>query len=117
MAAVTWAETALGATNDDDQQLLAQARQTRPKVRWWWGRRNWQDERVTITSGDGGALDVSAPSTVTVNGAWCYVCEAPIATWSSRYPVTEQALAAIRLHRTNHLQGRLDALPAEERTA
>ena len=117
MAAVTWAETALGATNDDDQQLLAQARQTRPKVRWWWGRRNWAEVRTIPAADLMASVGHDIDQTYTTNGAWCYVCDSPITTWSSRYPVTEQALGAIRLHRTQHLQQRLDALTTEERTA
>lgn len=105
----------LGA-GPEDRDLTIKARAARPGVRWWWGVRKWwtpvqseESSPFAVTDGEGGW-------TVQSNGAWCYLCDRPIATWSSRWPPTEQAKARIALHRTLHIQERLDAPPTAEET-
>lgn len=73
-------------SNGHDDELLLAAKRRHPKVRWWWGRR-YRDR---------------------INGAWCYLCDCHVATWSRRWPITETARLQIAAHRTDHLQGRLD---------
>lgn len=73
-------------SDDRDTQLTRQARRRRPRISHWWGRR-WFDHK---------------------NGAWCYLCDEFIATWSRRWPITEQARWEIDWHREQHLRGLLD---------
>lgn len=100
-------------SNGDDDALTAMVRSVRPQRRWWWGVRSWwvdlAGRGVSFTPPD--AEDDSP--IVPRRGAWCYLCDSPIVTWSSRWPVTEIALMAIRRHRSEHIQGRLDT-PAQE---
>lgn len=112
----TWAQRAQGFSNDLDLTLRALARRVHPKVQWWWGRRQWWD-----------GVDPDDPITDTVEvtgvypayrrtGAWCYVCDCPIAIWSGRWPMTLTARERVNDHRLLHLQGILDmpATPQEE---
>jgi hypothetical protein len=69
-----------------DAELTRRARRRRPRIKHWWGRR-WQGRQ---------------------NGAYCYLCNDFIATWSSRWPITEQARQLIAWHREDHLLRRLD---------
>lgn len=98
-----------GEADHRDNQLTVQARARIPKVRWWWGKRTWYEDiddptRVSLSPDLG-------PGTVLRwrTGAWCYLCQAPIATWSSKWQITEQAKAQISLHRQQHLDGTLDS--------
>jgi len=75
---------------DDQLTLRAQAR--RPGVRHWWGRRSLHGQ----------------------HGAYCYLCDEHISTWSSRWPITVQAQVRIELHRQEHIRGELDAAPLKE---
>jgi hypothetical protein len=75
-----------------DDQLTLKARARRGRVKHWWGRRTRDGH----------------------TGAWCYLCDAPITTWSGRWPMTEQARIAIGLHRIDHIQGRLDTSSTKE---
>ncbi len=70
-----------------DTQLAGVARLAHPRIHNWWGRRYL-----------GGT-----------NGAWCYLCDAHIATWSRRWPITAQARAKIAVHRRKHMLEHLDA--------
>lgn len=101
--------------NGADLALVQAAQQERPQRRWWWGRRNWS--RIGVNEYDFGAAGKWAgmPQVERQHGAWCYLCHAPIVTWSSRWPMTKRARAAIAAHRRDHIQGRLDLpTPAEE---
>lgn len=103
-------ELQLGSNgNDDDLTHLARAR--RPKVRHWWGRRSWS-EPADQQDSEAAGIEGGGPAKVRrLSGAWCYVCDSPIVTWSSRWPITEQARAAIAAHRSAHIQGQLDLPP------
>lgn len=68
--------------DERDDKLTALAQLERPTVRHWWGRRQrpgW-------------------------NGAVCYLCGSDIATWPSRWPITDEAKAAIADHRVAEIQ-------------
>jgi len=93
MTAAPKAAEMQGGSNGADELLVLAARARESRRRWWWGSR-YKDRR---------------------RGAWCYLCDRWIATWSSRWPITTQAIIEIRLHRTEHVQGRLDT-PAQEST-
>lgn len=80
-----------GGSNTADGPLVLAARIVEPRRRWWWGSRYLQGKR----------------------GAWCYVCNEFITTWSGRWPITVTAQLEIRAHRTAHVQGRLDTPPEE----
>jgi len=101
-------------SNGEDDQLTLQARARRPKVRHWWGVRKWRTADDAYDPNELVAPDPAVTGIVQRQGAWCYVCEKPIATWSSRWPMTEQAKAAVELHRLQHIQGRLDFPPQVE---
>jgi len=67
--------------DDQDDQLTAMAQARRPGVKHWWGRRQepgW-------------------------NGAVCYLCDGRIASWPSRWPMTEDAITAVHHHRRHHI--------------
>lgn len=105
-----------GTSNGDDEQLLAVARRQGPSRRWWWGIRRWADSHLPADIEASADPDEMAAETVWKTGAWCYLCNAPIATWSSRWQVTETARLAVLAHRIEHIQGRLD-MPPQEITA
>lgn len=70
---------------EPDDRLTALAQLGRPTVRHWWGRRQrpgW-------------------------NGAVCYLCGSDIATWPSRWPITDEAKLAIDRHRTIEIAAHL----------
>lgn len=67
-------------TDERDAKLTAVARANNNRVLWWWGVRKI----------DG------------LTGAVCYVCGQPIATWSHRFAMTEQAKRAVHDHRMSH---------------
>lgn len=108
------AQVVQGYSNGLDDQLVQLVRTRQPRARWWWGRRNWwrhQDGTPTFRPWD----DVQqADPPQPQFGAWCYVCNQPIVTWSSRWPMTQAAKAAIGRHRLSHLQGALDAPATQE---
>ena len=83
------AQSLQGRSNAADMVLTEEARLNTPRVRWWWGRR-WRDGQ---------------------NGAWCYLCDRMIATWSSKWPMTLTAVRAVNRHRRQHLQLALDSQP------
>ena len=102
-----------GASNGLDEQLTAKARLRRPRVKHWWGRRTWYENPENGFASPPGTPQPGPGAPGQRTGAWCYVCNTPIVTWSSRWPVPEIAVAAIAAHRTEHLQGTLD-VPAPE---
>lgn len=65
-----------------ESELVALAQQGRERVAWWWGARAGRDGF----------------------GAWCYLCDRRIVTWSRRWPPTRTAIRAVMEHRTMHLQ-------------
>lgn len=69
-----------------DFALRDRARLLHPSVRWWWGeRRNGQQ-----------------------SGAYCYLCDAFIATWHPKYPMPVRAGDEILAHRDSvHGPGQL----------
>lgn len=92
-----------------DDVLTLQARLRNPKVKHWWGRRAWNEPADLAQLGaDAPGPDGADPPRI-LTGAWCYLCRAPITTWSSRYPITEQARAQIDLHRREHVRAALDS--------
>lgn len=98
-------------SNHDDDMLTARARLARPQRRHWWGRRRWWvrlDDPSEISFRRPG---VDREDWVARTGAWCYLCEEPIATWSSRWPATARARLVVEAHRSQHLQGQLDLRP------
>lgn len=97
-----------GGSNDIDLSLVALARRRRPHVRWWWGRRNWQEPGYTIDQVIADDTHGQPAGRIPRNGAWCYLCDKAITSWSSSWPITEQAKAAIAAHRSEHIQRRLD---------
>lgn len=95
-------------SDDGDDQLTMRARIRRPGVKHWWGRQSWYepanpDDLVDGQVGPGGAIPQ-----VSRTGAECYLCGTIIATWSSRWPVTEAARSAIEVHRQFELRRQLD---------
>lgn len=106
-----------GGTNELDQELTRRARLQRPRVRHWWGRRSWREAVPAADLVAGHPYDHADPPSAARTGAWCYLCDRPITTWSSRWPVPEVAGARIAEHRNHHIQGRLDAPapPTEEK--
>lgn len=66
----------------DDLHLRDAAMSARPGVHWWWGVRR-------------SGLD---------NYAHCYLCDAHVAHWSGRNPMTNQAMTRLMEHRTAHLE-------------
>jgi len=110
----TWAQREQGHSNGHDAELLAVARSRNGRVRWWWGRRRWtQMDTNVYYVGDKGDYFTGLTESTRHHGAWCYICNLPIATWSSKYPMTEAARAAVQNHRTDHIQGRLDTATQE----
>lgn len=67
-----------GDVTQGDLILTELARYQRPAVLWWWGIR--RRDRASAY-------------------ARCYLCDRIIATWSSLYPPTVQAVARIVAHR------------------
>lgn len=105
-----------GHSNGDDDALTAIARRSSPGRRWWWGVRRWLKREVNVYDfGRAGEFE-GFPQDTWQTGAWCYLCNAPIATWDRRWEITVTARLAIQRHRTDHIQGRLDE-PAQEITA
>lgn len=82
--------TLQGGSNGADALLVVRARAGNPRRRWWWGIRT-RDGR---------------------SGAWCYLCDRFVATWSGRWPATVTASLEIAAHRTDHIQGTLPTVPA-----
>lgn len=78
-----------------DVQLTRLARQHTPGISNWWGRR-FKHGR---------------------NGAWCYICEHFVATWSSRSPITVEARQVLHEHRVWHIGRLLDGRPPEQEIA
>lgn len=114
MSRIPWARRQQEGSNGDDDGLTQLAQVRRPKVRHWWGRRHWYED-VRTTRPSQYAIEVGPGEYSEYrNGAWCYLCMSPIASWSSRWPMTAQARAAVQRHRTQHLQGRLDTAPMQE---
>jgi hypothetical protein len=91
--------------------MLLLARSRRPKVRWWWGVQWWHEPHVPSQQGPPPHTQPVSTDRVGRRGAWCYLCDKPIATWSGMWPVPEHAKAAIAVHRSDHIQGRLDTSP------
>jgi hypothetical protein len=56
---------------------MQRARLAHRAVLWWWGERK---------------IDGAA-------GAYCYLCDAMIVTWDTRWPMTREAEQAILEHR------------------
>jgi hypothetical protein len=83
-----------GGGNGADDVLTLRARAGHGRRVHWWGRRT-RDGRT---------------------GAWCYLCAEFICTWSGGYPITEAARAAIRQHRTMHIQLSLHDSTANHRS-
>lgn len=81
MSAATLGPSQLRSDPSDDQ-LTALARQRNARRRHWWGRRTRDGH----------------------TGAWCYLCDQFVATWSGRWPQTESARLAIGAHRRLHLR-------------
>jgi hypothetical protein len=92
-----------------DDVLTLQARLRNPKVKHWWGRRAWNESPEPADMNTTASPAEVATWHVVRTGAWCYLCRKPITTWSSRYPITEQARAQIDLHRREHVRAALDS--------
>lgn len=105
-----------GYSNELDHQMTQQARAGNGRRRWWWGVRKWRSLSNFPNYSPPDVTPELDDLATWLNGAWCYLCDRPIATWSSRWPVTEQAKALICLHRMSHIQERLDALLTLEAT-
>lgn len=97
-----------GASGPEDETLLEIVRRGSPSRRWWWGIRRWWVNDRDQVSGLDNRHSAYADANRAQTGAWCYVCQAPIATWSSRWGITVTAKLAVQRHRTEHIQGRLD---------
>jgi len=61
-----------------DLVLAARAAMRRPCVLWWWGIRRADVGQAVAT---------------------CYLCDAAVVTWSSRWPMTRTAVDAVLDHR------------------
>lgn len=83
-------------SDERDTRLTALACEGRPTVQHWWGRRTHQGR----------------------HGAFCYICNDIVATWSSRWPITERAKYKLHAHRAIHIRELLDGshLKPEERS-
>ncbi len=74
-----------------DRALTQEAWRKHPRARNWWGRRTLEGK----------------------HGARCYLCDEFIATWSSRWPITERAQFKIAVHRESHIRELLDGSQTE----
>ena len=104
-----------GGSNGADVPLLALARKRQPRVRWWWGIRKWWVPDDPTDPSPFAVPNRDGVMSVQRNGAWCYLCDNEICHWSSRWPVTASALQALKEHRNQHIQGRLEAAPTGDK--
>lgn len=63
-----------------EEDLMRLARANHPTVAWWHGRR----------------------MTPAAFGAYCYVCNSLIVSWSRRWPITNKAKGEIETHKMFH---------------
>lgn len=107
------AATLQGGSNPLDDALTHAARIGNPKRRWWWGLRSKVVPASELPDPGWLPSNPAEGDQVSTYGAWCYLCERYISTWSSRHPMPDRATMAIGEHRMAHLQGRLDTTPTE----
>lgn len=84
----SWAESMQLVVDKEDAHILELARANHQLIAWWWGRRQTSEN----------------------HGAYCYVCDAVVASWDPRWPMTEAAKRKVQDHREYHRSG---ALPFE----
>ena len=68
--------------NESDLVLKRRATIHHPHARWWWNQKTENFHRE----------------------AYCFLCDKPLATWDSKYPITVTAIKAVEEHREQHLK-------------
>lgn len=78
----SWPARQQSVVDDWDDKLWDQTEMNHPRVVWWWNQKQMQNGW----------------------GAFCYVCDQPIATWNRLWPMTQTAKDLVMAHRLEEIQ-------------